>query len=170
MKEEFVMFAKYLQDKNEKFGVLLDKLSNAEREKDRGSYYKSASGLFRHIIGTPAFFAGMIQGALADGAPAKTVAFPNFEYLEGEITEAQWKQVREVTAKIDAAFLDLVSKLRNEDLQTKAKWFSGDMVPIYFVLHSLIAHQIHHQGALSQILDELKIDNDLSGINVGFMG
>jgi uncharacterized damage-inducible protein DinB len=37
------------------------------------------------------------------------------------------------------------------------------------MLHNLGAHGTHHRGQISQILDELKIDNDYSGINVRFL-
>jgi uncharacterized damage-inducible protein DinB len=37
------------------------------------------------------------------------------------------------------------------------------------MLHNLSAHGTHHRGQISQILDELKIDNDYSGLNVQFV-
>jgi uncharacterized damage-inducible protein DinB len=37
------------------------------------------------------------------------------------------------------------------------------------MLYNLTAHGTHHRGQISQILDELKIDNDYSGINVQFL-
>jgi uncharacterized damage-inducible protein DinB len=33
----------------------------------------------------------------------------------------------------------------------------------------LIAHGTHHRGQISQVLDELGIDNNYSGINVAFL-
>jgi uncharacterized damage-inducible protein DinB len=36
------------------------------------------------------------------------------------------------------------------------------------MLLQLTAHNTHHRGQVSQILDELKIDNDYSAINVTF--
>ncbi|MDR1444677.1 MAG: damage-inducible protein DinB, partial [Treponema sp.] len=42
-----VTFAKYNQEANKNILELLNKLSNDEREKERGSYYHSLSGLVR---------------------------------------------------------------------------------------------------------------------------
>jgi uncharacterized damage-inducible protein DinB len=42
-------------------------------------------------------------------------------------------------------------------------------VPAFFLLNNLVAHGTHHRGQVSQILDELKIENDYSDVNVTFL-
>jgi uncharacterized damage-inducible protein DinB len=37
------------------------------------------------------------------------------------------------------------------------------------MLSQILTHGTHHRGQLSQVLDELKIDNNYSGINVAFL-
>jgi uncharacterized damage-inducible protein DinB len=37
------------------------------------------------------------------------------------------------------------------------------------MLEQHVAHNTHHRGQISQILDSLKIENDFSGINVKFL-
>jgi len=66
--KETVMYAKYNQAGNKVIYDLVDKLSNDEREKDRGSYYGSLSGLFRHIFGGTRFFLGMYKNVLSGNA------------------------------------------------------------------------------------------------------
>ncbi|AEF83711.1 DinB family [Treponema primitia ZAS-2] len=170
MKQTFLMYAKYLQDKDKKIAALLDGLSNDEREKDRGSYYKSLSGLFRHVTGAQGFFLGTLQSSLPGNSKAKLVPLPDAKALpEGILTEAQWKELKAFSEKADQALVDFLSALSDEDLKIHAKWFSGDMVPLSFMLSQLLVHAVHHQGAISQILDEMKIDNDFSGIGVKFL-
>jgi uncharacterized damage-inducible protein DinB len=48
-------------------------------------------------------------------------------------------------------------------------WFSGAQVPLSSVLQAVAAHNTHHRGQVSQILDSLKIDNDWSGIDAAFL-
>ncbi|GMO31576.1 MAG: hypothetical protein Ta2F_07120 [Termitinemataceae bacterium] len=170
MKETFIMYAKYIEDKDKKIIALLDGLSNAEREKDRGSYYKSLSGIFRHASGGMAFFLDMLKGALPEGSKAKAVVSPNAKDVpEGELNESQWKDVCTLIQKSNHAFLEFVTAITNAELSVNVKWFSGDMVPLSFMINALLMHQTHHSGQISQILDELKIDNDFSGISPKFI-
>ena len=174
--KETVMYAQYNQAGNKAIYGLLDKMSNDDREKDRGSFYGSLSRLFRHILGGTQFFLGMYKAALAGNAAAvKAISvIENLPQLpEGELTEAQWKELESVTAAIDAAYVDLAKALTESDLnsQIKINWYGGnpDAVPLSFMLSQLLVHNTHHRGQISQILDSLKIDNDYSGIDVSFL-
>jgi len=77
------MYAKYNKVGNRTVYDLLDKMSNDDREKDRGSYYGSLSGIFRHIIGGTQYFLGIYKNRLVTTPmwqeiclPLKT--FPNY--------------------------------------------------------------------------------------------
>jgi len=58
---EALMYAKYNQAGNKKIYDMLSKMSNEEREKDRGSYYGSLSGLLRHALGRNMVFYEYVQ-------------------------------------------------------------------------------------------------------------
>jgi uncharacterized damage-inducible protein DinB len=175
MKNSFIMYAKYHKDADKTVFSLLDGLSNEEREKDRGSYYGSLSGLARHLLGGTVFFPGMFKEALAQNAAALKALAP----LEGvsipkdALTEAQWKSLAAAFETADDALINLVSSLEEADfeLPIKLDWYGGKppAVPLSFMLHQMITHGIHHRGQISQILDELKIDNDYSGIKADFI-
>jgi uncharacterized damage-inducible protein DinB len=175
MKDVFLLWAKYNREANKKVYSLLSNLSNEDREKDRGSYYGSLSGLFRHALGGTVFFLGMFKGALPDRAGVQKVLAP----LEGiglpqdSLSEAQWGELGAVQEKLDNLLVDFIGALGDGDFQAPVKlgWYGGnpDSVPLHFLLHNLNAHGTHHRGQISQILDELKIDNDYSGINVQFL-
>jgi uncharacterized damage-inducible protein DinB len=174
MSNAFTMFAKYSQEANGKVLEILNKLSNDEREKERGSYYHSLSGLVRHIGDAAGFSARLFRGALGDAPAAKALAgLEKIAFPEGALTETQWKQVVADLKSADQAIVDFASALTEANLAAPIKldWFGGDPadVPLSFMFyHVVVAHGTHHRGQVSQILDELKIDNDYSGINVAF--
>jgi uncharacterized damage-inducible protein DinB len=171
-----VMYAKYNQSGNKVIFGLLDKMSNDDREKDRGSFYGSLSSLFRHLAGGTRFFLGMYKTALGGNAAA-VKAISAIESLpklpEGALSDAQWKEVESTMNAVDAAYIAMTEALKESDLTlpVQVKWYGGnpDTVPLSFMLSQLVVHNTHHRGQISQILDSLKIDNDYSGINVAFV-
>jgi uncharacterized damage-inducible protein DinB len=173
---EALMYAKYNQAGNKAVYGLLNKLGNDEREKDRGSYYGSLSGLVRHIIEGTTFFLGMFKAALESNAAA-VKAVSVLENLpmppEGPLSEAQWKELEAVLDKADAAYVGMAEALSAADLSlpVKIEWYGGNpaSVPLSFMLSQLLLHNTHHRGQISQILDSLKIDNDYSGINIALL-
>jgi uncharacterized damage-inducible protein DinB len=175
MKDIFLINAKYNREANKTVLAILDKLSNEDREKERGSYYGSLSGLVRHILGGTSFFLGMFKTALPGNAAALKALAPleGLSVPEGPLTEAQWKGLAAAFEAADGAFINLVAALSDEDFKAPVKvdWYGGKpaSAPLYFMLQYFIAHGTHHRGQASQILDELKIDNDYSGINIAFL-
>jgi uncharacterized damage-inducible protein DinB len=173
---ETLMYAKYNQEGNKTIYGLLGKMSNDEREKDRGSFYGSLSGLFRHIFGGTRFFLGMYKNTLSGNAAAvKFISgIENLPKIpEGPLSEAQWKELEAATAAIDAAYVGMAEALKESDLSLplKIEWYGGNpaSVPLSFMLSQLVVHNTHHRGQISQVLDSLKIENDYSGINVSFL-
>ncbi|MDR2553182.1 MAG: damage-inducible protein DinB [Treponema sp.] len=175
MKEIFEMYAKYNQAGNKGIYDLLTKLDNEDREKDRGSYYGSLSGLLRHVMGGTFFFMGMYKSALTGNAGAQK-ALASLEGIvlpEGKLSGAQWKELGSLLEKIDAAYVGMAAALEEANLKApvKIEWYGGNPaeVPLSFLLHQLVVHNTHHRGQISQILDSLQIKNDYSGINIAFM-
>jgi uncharacterized damage-inducible protein DinB len=176
MTKPYIIFAKYNAEANGKIIGILNKLANDEREKDRGSFYSSLSGLVRHILGGTCFFAGMFTKTLAGNAAAldaisTITAIPR--QPEGVLSEAQWKDLTASLDEADRGYIALTEVLQDSDLdgQVEVNWYGGKpaSVPLVFMLQQLAAHSTHHRGQISQILDELKIDNDYSMINVTFL-
>ena len=171
---EAVMYARYNQAGNRKIYDILNGMSNEEREKDRGSYYGSLSGLFRHTLGGTWFFLDMFRTPLAGNAAAlKSIAALPPLPAEGPLTEAQWKELGAVLEAVDVAYIGMAEALSVTDLQlpVKLEWYGGnpDSVPLVFILSQLLVHNTHHRGQISQVLDSLKIDNDFSGIDIAFL-
>ncbi|MDR1240150.1 MAG: DinB family protein [Treponema sp.] len=175
MKDVFLLWARYNREANQKVYSLLTGMSNEDRETDRSSYYGSLSSLFRHILGGTSFFLGMFRSALPDRDQVQKTLAP----LEGiilpkdRLSEAQWNDLGAARESLDRMLEDFAGLLADDDFRAPVKlgWYGGNpgSVPLHFLLHNLNAHGVHHRGQISQILDELKIDNDYSGINVQFL-
>jgi len=181
--KDTLIYAKYNQAGNKAIFDILNAMSNEEREKDRGSYYGSLSGLLRHILGGTKFFLGMYKGALADGgansgansaalkavSAADGVPFP----AKGGLSENQWKELGSALEAVDSAYISMAEALAEADLSRPVKidWYGGnpESVPLSFMLSQLLVHNTHHRGQISQILDSLKIENDYSGIGAEFL-
>jgi len=173
--KDTLIYAKYNQAGNKAIYSILNAMSNEEREKDRGSYYGSLSGLLRHILGGTKFFLGMYKGALAEGEAFKAISaadgvpFP----VEGELSEVQWKELGSALEAVDAAYINMAQALTEADMSCPVKidWYGGnpESVPLSFMLSQLLVHNTHHRGQISQVLDSLKIDNDYSGIGAEFL-
>ncbi|MCL2558181.1 MAG: DinB family protein [Treponema sp.] len=165
-----VMYARYNRDSNKKIYDILSGMSNDEREKDRGGYFGSLSATLRHVIGGAQYFLGLFEPALA-GNPAalKALAGRAKPISEDPLDEAQWKELGEALEKTDAAYIGMAEALSADDLSLKVKvdWYGGnpDSAPLYYMLGQLVAHGIHHRGQISQMLDELKIEHEFSGIS-----
>ena len=175
MKKIFLAFAKANEEADKTIAGILGKLSNDDREKNRKSYYKSLSGLFGHLLGGTAFFLGLFRESVSGNAAAVKALAPleKIEFFKGKLSEDQWKKVIAYTKIADKAFVDFIGALKDKDYDApvKVNWYKGKpaSVPLWFMLEQLVAHNTHHRGQISQILDSLKIDNDFSGINVKFL-
>jgi uncharacterized damage-inducible protein DinB len=175
MKELFVINAQYNHEADKAILSILNGLSNEEREKERGSYYKSLSGLAAHILGGTAFMLGMFKDAAAhnDAALKALAALKTVSVPEGKLSEAQWEKLAADIETADTAYINFTRALTDADLKAPVKisWYGGNpaSVPVFFMLTQMAAHGTHHRGQVSQILDELKIDNDYSGVNAAFL-
>ena len=175
MKKAFLSFARQNEEANKTIAGILGKLSNDDREKDRKSYYKSLSALFRHNYEAAAYFLGLYKSAVPENAVAQKAVMPlaKLEELKGKLTEDQWKKAVSFSKIADKAMVDFIGALKDSDFdaQVKIDWYKGKppSTPLWFMLEQFIAHNIHHRGQISQILDSLKIDNDYSGINLKFL-
>jgi uncharacterized damage-inducible protein DinB len=175
VKEIFLNFAKYNEEADKAIIAILNKMTNADREKNRKSYYASLSGLVRHSLGGTVFLLGMLKASVGGNANALKALEPlaKFEHFEGKLDEAQWKKIVSAIKAADKAYIGFISALEEKDFKAPVKldWYKGKppTVPVSFMLQNLVVHGTHHRGQISQILDELKIDNDYSGLNAAFL-
>lgn len=174
MKEVFLTYAKYHKEADQAVLALLSQFSVADLEKDRGSYYKSLFGLAKHVLEGTLYFQSLFKPALTQNAAALKAlsSAEGIKVPQGPLTEEHWKKVKEQFALADESFISMVASLTDGDfkISVKVPWYGGkpDAVPLSFMLQNFVLHGTHHRGHISQILDELKIDHNFSGLKADF--
>lgn len=173
MREILRMYARYTKRANASAFALLDGLSEEAMNLDRKSYYGSLASLAAHIVGATLYFQSLFRascpaaaGILKATEGLKTPHDPHF-------TPDEWRQLKDIAAKADQVTVDLVETLDEAELACPVKldWYDGkpDAVPLCFLAHQLFVHGTHHRGQMSQILDELGVEHDFSGIDLAFL-
>jgi uncharacterized damage-inducible protein DinB len=173
MKDLLLMYARYDQRATASVIALLDGLSVEARNEDRRSYYKSLSGLAVHAFGGIPYFHGLFRSAFPGGAAALK-AVEGLTMPEGDkLSAAQWAELKKGVALGGQATVDFIASLGEADFSRPVKldWFGGkpDSVPLHWLLSSTFMHGTHHRGQMSQILDEMGVEHDFSGIDLEFI-
>ncbi len=167
------MYARYNRRANASVVALLDALSSDARNDDRKSYYKSLSGLISHALGGTGYFHGMFRKALPSAAdvlrPTEGLEFPSGEKLSPE----QWAGLKRASAIADDTTIAFIEASSEAELSVlvKVPWIKEkpEGVPLCFLLHTFFLHGTHHRGQISQILDEMGIEHDFSGLDTAFL-
>ncbi len=168
MKEYLSLLADYNAYVNREVYAIVAKIPAAERTKDVGSFHKSIFGVLAHIYGSDV---GWLRRFKEYVGPFKALAIPELEGPPHQWGVPMFKDFESMHAKrpaLDAVIKQFVAEIPEESL---AKVFSypnylGQKRTIAFgqaLLH-FFNHQTHHRGAVSEILDEMKITNDYSGL------
>lgn len=173
MKDLLLMYAKYTKRADASVITLLDGLSEEARNENRKSYYKSLSGLTSHTFGAVPFFHGVIRKALPEKSSAlqatEGLKAPKGDHLNAE----QWSELKKIAEISDQTTIDFIAALPESDFlqPVKVEWFRGnpDSVPLHYLLNTIIIHALHHRGQMSQILDEMGIEHNFSGLDVEFL-
>ncbi|MDR3163428.1 MAG: DinB family protein [Helicobacteraceae bacterium] len=170
MREVFLGFARQNGEANRTLLRILETLSEEELNRSRG-YYGSLLGSLRHILGAEHFFLSLFRQTLAKNGDAQRIL--NFLDDARQPDGLTLSELKEPFARADDALIVLLEELNNEDLKTpvKTEWYGGnpDIVPLFFMLQQLTSHGIHHRGQISQVLDDLKVENNYSALNVAFL-
>lgn len=171
MESSFVMYAKYNKRANTSVFELLAALSEKDLNEDRKSYFGSLSNMIAHIVGSALYFHSLFRQA-----PSAVALLADTEKLSakqnGPLSGPELKEMAEVCKKLDEASINLVSKLNSAEINSliAVDWFGGKpgKVPMGYLLHSFFTHGTHHRGQISQVLDEMGIEHNFSGIDIDF--
>ena len=160
MNEYLSVSARYNRGANRKLVAALATMASTDPaafDQDRGSYYKSLHGLFNHVVGGEIYLLKLIAKTLPDH---HALAFPELAVpmAPGVPAFPDFPEAAKALEALDTAYIALATE-SDEVLATMiavhdATRRLGDL------LVSAMAHAAHHRGQVSQVLDELKIDND----------
>lgn len=164
MKEIFKMYASYNLMTNKTIIKILSSLSKDILLEDRNFYYNSILELIKHITLGSWHYINAINN-ISDKKYSISIPGINEIKMSFENSDSNWLKY---LPELDTVLLDLANNIEAEDFNTKKvlKIYNGRTVEMtvwnYFLQH--ITHQIHHQGQMSKIFDELKIEHEFGNI------
>lgn len=166
MKEHLVHLMKYNQSANKQVIKLLAELDESDRLLDRKSYFKSLNGLLEHIVGGALYFQKFIKTSYPE------IGGLNHKYMEYKIESGKenspgFSELQTALETLDSASVEMVGSLTDEDLnKTICLTFPQAKLeyPMAVLIMQYANHGTHHRGQISQILDEMGIDNNFSSI------
>ncbi len=163
MKEYLVHLIKYNRSANQQVTRLLAELDESDRTIDRKSYYNSLHGLFEHIVGAALYLQKIIKASCPEirGLDHRYMGF------DARPGQNSFPELQGALEALDTAFVEMVESLSDEDLK-KTILFNLPQVKLEYSMAIFIMqyanHGTHHRGQISQILDEMGIDNNFSSI------
>jgi uncharacterized damage-inducible protein DinB len=166
LKDQLLLLAKYNYFTNNEIIKIFDQMDDVERLKDRKSFAVSLHGLFDHNFEATLYFQKQINNSLS-ALKCLNHRFINFETVYKKINLTNFKELTEAVKIIDKAFIDFITIITEDELNKSIPVSSFNGVEnqfVWFILIQCFIHSTHHRGEISQILDEIGIENDYSGI------
>ena len=143
--------ARYGRWMNERLYECCARVSDAERKRDRGAFFKSIHGTLNHLLLADRVWMGRFVGpAFSPGSLADEL-YADFEELRGE------------RAKTDDAIDAWVATLTDERLRGELAYTSivnpqPRRYPMALAVMHFFNHQTHHRGQLTTLLMQQGID------------
>ena len=133
------------------------RLSDAERKRDLGAFFKSLHGTLNHILLGDRMWLGRFTGEI--------VRFPS---LAHELC-SDFGELRRERAKTDAAIDDYAAALTPERLAKPLVYRTflnprDVSFPLGFALMHFFNHQTHHRGQATTLLMQLGVDPGLTDL------
>jgi uncharacterized damage-inducible protein DinB len=126
-------------------------VSDAERKRDLGAYFKSVHLTLNHILLADRIWMGRFQGNLYSFGSLDDELYSDFEALR----HARTVEDERITAWVDT--------LSNDDLSRELSYVSKvnprpRRYPLWFALSHFFNHQTHHRGQVTTLLSQLGVD------------
>jgi uncharacterized damage-inducible protein DinB len=162
MKQLLHLYAKYNNDVNRKIEEIFNQLSIEELVTDRGGYFKSLLGTYRHLIAASRYLHGHWYRMF------ELSAFRSVEESKDiDLKTISFNDAKGLLLKFDTVFQEFVdsgAEFSSESKELRFRSGDGVMLSAEQTLLQFILHQTHHRGQISQMLDELSIEHDFGSI------
>jgi len=149
--EQFKIQAQYNKWMNDHFYKLCDSISDEERKRNAGAFFKSIHGTLNHILLGDRLWMSRFHNSSFDIKSLDQELYSNYEEL---------KKQRVIT---DSNITDYIDSLTDDTLNqpitfvSKVKHSEHTYILKDCVLH-FFQHQIHHRGQISTLISQLGID------------
>ncbi len=169
MKQIYGMLADYNMKADFKVLEIVSSLPEEAVRRDLGTFFKSILGTLEHT----GLAALNWMKRLNDIAGYTSISGSDLHKLSAEDIqkriEADYRYCFQFIKEIDALLVEFVNELKEEELSKRIRFrnYKGEEMErdYWSVVMHIFNHGTHHRGAISAMLDILKVDNDYSGIN-----
>jgi len=159
-------FSRYNRWMNEKIYAVASKLTDEERKRDRGAFFKSIHGTLNHLLVGDRIWIGRFAGVtLPDGS----LGPGGIHSLDQELY-ADFGELRRERAKMDGDIERWVQMLTTESLAAPLRYVRYGKThehPLWWSVAHLFNHQTHHRGQVTTLLMQSGLDpgvTDLVGM------
>lgn len=145
--------ARYNRWMNEKLYAVASKLTDQERKRDRGAFFRSIHGTFNHLLLADRVWMGRFMGVRLDG---DWIGPGGIRSLDQELY-ADFDELCRERAKMDAAIEEWVAVLTAEKLAAPLRYTRKGMDyadPLWWSVTHLFNHQTHHRGQVTALLTQ----------------
>jgi uncharacterized damage-inducible protein DinB len=153
--DSYVMLARYNRWMNERVYDVAASLSDGERNRDLGAFFRSVHGTLDHILFGDRIWAARFGVRDAGALPAQGAAYELGLYPD-------FAELRRERAKTDAALEEWARSLTDDALGAPLCYSnqSGKSFehPLHFAVQHLFNHQTHHRGQVTTLLKQLGRD------------
>lgn len=136
---------------NERLYEHCARLSDDERKRDVGAFFKSIHGTLNHLLLGDRIWLGRFTGRLFAVTSLAQELYPDFGELSAE------------RRKMDAAIIEWAQSLTDADFERDLSYTSvanpaPRRYPFWFAATQFFNHQTHHRGQLTTLLSQRGID------------
>jgi uncharacterized damage-inducible protein DinB len=151
-KDYFLTMARYNRWMNERIYACSAELSDEERKKDRGAFFKSIHGTLNHIILGDLIWIGRFKGE----------PFTGFSGLDDELY-ADFDAMQKARTRMDAEIQEFVDGLDDARIAGELHYTSvvdpaPRISPFWFALMHFFNHQTHHRGQVTALISQAGLD------------
>jgi uncharacterized damage-inducible protein DinB len=151
--DSYRALARYNFWMNEKIYAVASTLSDVERKRDRGAFFKSIHGTLNHMLVADRIWLGRLEGAVLEG---DALGPGGIRSLDQELY-ADFDQLRGERGRTDAAIESWVGQITAERLAAPFRFIRRGIpfeAPLWWLASHLFNHQTHHRGQVSTLLTQ----------------
>lgn len=170
MKEVFELYATYNKKANNAMIEILKKLPEDKLRKDMNTYFISIIETLMHMILMNIMWLKrtneLFQNKYFCITNSGIIKMPEADIKEQ--VKKDYKYAFNIKSLLDDLFEKYVEELDEEDFEKRQRYKNikgEELEKTYWhrIIH-IFNHETHHRGVISAMLDQLKIENDYSGI------
>jgi uncharacterized damage-inducible protein DinB len=149
--EHFQALARYNRWMNEKIYTVAGKLTDEERKRDRGAFFKSIHATLNHILLADRVWMGRFTGVKLQG---DWIGPDGIRTLDQELYTS-FEELRDERVTMDTAIERWVTGLTADRLTSTLRYVRKQVpqeCPLWWAVAHFFNHQTHHRGQVSTLL------------------